>query len=562
MREANRNRGSRHRRVVAGSAFAALAMLALLALAPAAFAETFTVTTAEDGPAPCTVIHCTLRGAVEEANAAGEPSTIIVPPGFYGLEAEYANGNDLEIEAEVTIEGAGAEQVTIAHEAPCDCRVLFADSPSVRISGVTIAGGNPSGNQSGEDGADILFRPEGGGLLLLEGDVITEGETAGGEGGGVYVEEGELEMLDSTVSNNSAIAGGGVFDENDSEEPVVLERDTFARNSAEEGGGIEIEIAEAEIVNSTFNGNGEASGIGGAILVTVDGTASLLNDTLAGDVATAGTGGAELYGVSGDSFEVVNTIVGPAAAGLVSSECRLSAAVSSEKDIDAADSCGFENGSLEETDPQIEPLAANGGPTETMALKPSSPAIGAGAKAPCPATDQRGVTRPQPGDASCDIGAYEYSPPEETHTTPAAKLQPAPVAKPVAICPEVKTHAASFKPKVRPGPVVPGVRVRLATGAPSKLSVGATLLWMEGGKSQTTPLGKLAVEINQWRRVRFAIPAGLRDKLPLGTPVTVKLRIESTPRGHTGCKATLANRTIHAHVVKVFPAAVQFKRAR
>ena len=52
----------------------------------------------------------------------------------------------------------------------------------------------------------------------------------------------------------------------------------------------------------------------------------------------------------------------------------------------------------------------NGGPTQTMALKPTSPAID---KIPlstgdCPKTDQRGVTRPDNGEAFCDIGAYEY----------------------------------------------------------------------------------------------------------------------------------------------------------
>jgi hypothetical protein len=39
--------------------------------------------------------------------------------------------------------------------------------------------------------------------------------------------------------------------------------------------------------------------------------------------------------------------------------------------------------------------------------------------------------------------------------------------------------------------------------------------------------------------------------LPLGTPVTVKLKIKVTPRKGHGCGATITRRTIHAHVVKV-----------
>nr|BBJ47930.1 hypothetical protein SAVMC3_05590 [Streptomyces avermitilis] len=52
------------------------------------------------------------------------------------------------------------------------------------------------------------------------------------------------------------------------------------------------------------------------------------------------------------------------------------------------------------------PLADNGGPTDTTALLPGSPALDAADG--CPATDQRGVARPQ--GTACDIGAYEYTP--------------------------------------------------------------------------------------------------------------------------------------------------------
>jgi hypothetical protein len=59
--------------------------------------------------------------------------------------------------------------------------------------------------------------------------------------------------------------------------------------------------------------------------------------------------------------------------------------------------------------PGLGPLAANGGPTQTMALSPGSPAVDL-IKAPCGTTpDQRGVARPQ--GAGCDAGAYELAPP-------------------------------------------------------------------------------------------------------------------------------------------------------
>jgi hypothetical protein len=60
-------------------------------------------------------------------------------------------------------------------------------------------------------------------------------------------------------------------------------------------------------------------------------------------------------------------------------------------------------------DALIGPLGSNGGPTPTHALLPGSPAIDAADDAACPATDQRGVARPQ--GARCDVGAFELQVP-------------------------------------------------------------------------------------------------------------------------------------------------------
>ena len=59
-------------------------------------------------------------------------------------------------------------------------------------------------------------------------------------------------------------------------------------------------------------------------------------------------------------------------------------------------------------DPLLGPLSDNGGPTPTLGLLTGSPAIDAGDDSVCPATDQRGVPRPQ--GLACDIGAFELAP--------------------------------------------------------------------------------------------------------------------------------------------------------
>lgn len=86
--------------------------------------------------------------------------------------------------------------------------------------------------------------------------------------------------------------------------------------------------------------------------------------------------------------------------------------------IDDGVTCGWGalSGSMSSTNPLLGALADNGGPTQTLALLPGSPAIDAGDDAICAAAvgnptygagglDQRGITRLQ--GAHCDIGSYE-----------------------------------------------------------------------------------------------------------------------------------------------------------
>jgi hypothetical protein len=60
-------------------------------------------------------------------------------------------------------------------------------------------------------------------------------------------------------------------------------------------------------------------------------------------------------------------------------------------------------------DPLLDPagLTDNGGPTQTIALLPPSPAIDAIPFTLCPHIDQRGFHRPDNGESACDSGAFE-----------------------------------------------------------------------------------------------------------------------------------------------------------
>jgi len=129
-------------------------------------------------------------------------------------------------------------------------------------------------------------------------------------------------------------------------------------------------------------------------------------------------------------------------------------------------------------------------------------------------------------------------------------------------CQVVKPRATSFKPRIRPGNVVPGLRVRLAADTPSLLTVHAKLLWKRHGKLRRTRLRKLSVAVNRWRRVRFPIPSKLRNVLPLGSRLRIRLRIVATPRRNDSCAPATIVKVLHVRVVRVFPHAVQAKRVR
>jgi hypothetical protein len=113
-------------------------------------------------------------------------------------------------------------------------------------------------------------------------------------------------------------------------------------------------------------------------------------------------------------FELAGTVTvsGTIVADSTGSNCAGTITEGASPNLDSGTSCGFAaTGDLTTTEPQLGPLETNGGPTSTQALLAGSPAIDQGGTSAtgCPASDQRGLPRPDElGDGStCDIGAYE-----------------------------------------------------------------------------------------------------------------------------------------------------------
>jgi hypothetical protein len=111
-------------------------------------------------------------------------------------------------------------------------------------------------------------------------------------------------------------------------------------------------------------------------------------------------------------------------------------------------------GDLNNTNPLLGPLANNGGPTQTHALLAGSPAIDAAGGCPPPATDQRGVVRPQ--GSACDIGSFEFQGVGPTATPTATG--PVPTSTPTPTIILTQTPTVTF------GPGGPAVNVPTLSG--------------------------------------------------------------------------------------------------
>ncbi|MBR8840804.1 MAG: right-handed parallel beta-helix repeat-containing protein [Stigonema ocellatum SAG 48.90 = DSM 106950] len=257
------------------------------------------------------------------------------------------------------------------------------------------------------------------------------------DGGGIS-NSGNLSLSNSTLLDNkgspSFIAGGsvrgiggGIYNYNKSS-TMNVSNSTISGNSATVGGGI-YNSSTMNVSNSTISGNSASGGdisyvsSGGGIYNGSSATLTLVFSTLTQNQATNGGG---LSNITSYSFQtpgtvnVRNTII----ASNLNTKNGVNPDVSGTFTSfgynligDSTGSTGFDaTGDVVGTsdkpiDPRLDTLNSNGGPTQTIALLPDSPAIGAAdpiVLSTDPITDQRGLPR-RAADSSADIGAYELS---------------------------------------------------------------------------------------------------------------------------------------------------------
>ena len=281
---------------------------------------------------------------------------------------------------------------------------LYADND------IILTNSTVSGNGAGRDGGglyadnDIILTNStvsgnsagfyGGGLLADNDIALTNstvsGNSAGRDGGGLLADN-DITLTNSTVSGNSAgFYGGGLLAFND----IILTNSTVSGNSASRGGGLrafnDITLTNSTIAFNVADADNNGTGDGGGIFKSGTGTATINNSIIAQNQDLGG----EAPDLSGTFDTIQSSLIGNITGATITTSTN----------------------NIIGLDPQLAPLANNGGTTQTHALLAGSPAINAGG-ATTLTTDQRGFARIVGGIV--DMGAFEFDviPSTPTSTT-------------------------------------------------------------------------------------------------------------------------------------------------
>ncbi len=251
-----------------------------------------------------------------------------------------------------------------------------------------------------------MFNYQGSSPTLQE--VVFEHNTSGRGAGMHNHTSSNPQLTDVVFQNNSAeYWGGGVYNYYSSPR---FERVTFEHNTAQSGaGGLNNNNANPILLNVTLDSN-TTPGLGGGI-ANYASNPILTNVTLTRNSADGQGGG--MYSWNGSQPTLINTLIAQSTGGdCVNDGTSLNANSHNNLIEDDTHACGLTdgaNGNIVGHPAQVGALGDYGGQTKTVPLLPGSPAIDTGDDAACPATDQRGVARPQ--GSHCDIGAYERDEP-------------------------------------------------------------------------------------------------------------------------------------------------------
>lgn len=368
---------------------------------------TFTVVNTDDAGSG------SLRQAIEDANSTSGEDKIKFAKALSG-ETILIAASLPELLDDVVIQapGKGAPRITIDGQGISGVRPFENETGvTATLKNLIITRGNVDG--AGQDGGGI----DNNGVLLLKNCTVT-GNFAAARGGGI-VNDGTLTLDNVIVSNNESGNGGGGIE--NGFEVVAMNSQILGNRTAGNGGGIST-FGAATIDNSTIAGNRAAgdggglltNGLGGKLLLRqstvygnradgaggginfLNGEGTLLNSTVAYNSADGAQGGGGInVGVveavfvnctiahNSDTGNGTNGAGGIASVGstltlancIVSQNTAAPGSVDDDIDVGAIDT---NNNNFLGGNPELGPLANNGGPTFSMAPLTGSPVIDSG----------------------------------------------------------------------------------------------------------------------------------------------------------------------------------------
>ncbi|QMV73327.1 IPTL-CTERM sorting domain-containing protein [Comamonas piscis] len=382
---------------------------------------------------------CTLRDAVLQANMLGGAPVIQFDPSVFSAAApqtiNLTNGQ-ISLAKSMTIQGPGADAVTISGGGISRVLQIEAAAQPVRVAGLTLAQGSSNGGSAVLNHSTGLVQLQN--LVLANNAATPAGYSGGnaalvqaGSGGAVYSDgTGVLEIEGSTFdSNSTAQLGGGLLLASGS--TATLRSSTWVSNQGDLGGSALANLGSvAQIENSSFSANASpnAAGQGGTLFSQGLSRLVLLNSTVAGNSSgnVGGISGAA-DGSNTPSLSLVNSIV----AGNSGSAGQAADIRSAGLTVSDGGGNVFTQDTPTTIDPGLAPLGNYGGNTQTLLALPGSRSICAGvasaAEVTVPTQDQRGAARPYVADglvpASCvDAGAVQ------SHYAMQFSVQPSAVA--------------------------------------------------------------------------------------------------------------------------------------
>ena len=280
---------------------AAGAVSNLFVVAPPGPASIFTVTNTSDSGTG------SFRDAFNQANVRG--GIVTFQDGMSGTIALASPLPQLIVDVQVI--GPGPRVLTLSGAS--QTRVLFIQSGTVSISGLTISDGT---------GANTVLESLGAGIqnlsssqVSIDNCIVTNNSSpvAGATGGGIY-NTGKLSVTNSTISYNKAGSGAGIENTgnltignsvllgnvststtgggaailNDPGASLTVSKTSFTGNTAAESAGAILNLGTATIADSVFSHN-EAHGsnaAGAALLNQTGATASIVRSTFASNFST------------------------------------------------------------------------------------------------------------------------------------------------------------------------------------------------------------------------------------------------------------------------------------